>query len=186
MTPSKHMIISSEAIAARVKELGAAISEQYGNEPLVMVCVLKGAFIFFADLVRTLSIEPEVDFVRLASYGGQTTRKGRILFTKDMELPVHDKHVLVVDDIVDTGHSARYLLNVLRMRGAKSLRVCALVDKHQRREVDVTVDFPGFTLFDGFVIGYGLDHAERYRHLPAVYTLNEAKPAPEATREEAQ
>ncbi|WP_031388094.1 hypoxanthine phosphoribosyltransferase [Desulfonatronum thiodismutans] len=172
MTTSMQLIIDAEAIAKRVRELGANISEHYGEEPLVMVCVLKGAFIFFADLVRAMPIEPEVDFVRLASYGAQTSRKERILFTKDMELPVQDKHVLVVDDIVDTGHSALYLLNVLRMRGAKSLRVCALIDKRERREVDVTVDFPGFVLSEGFVIGYGLDYAERYRHLPAVYTLN--------------
>ncbi len=172
MTTSMQLIIDAEAIAKRVRELGADISEHYGDEPLVMVCVLKGAFIFFADLVRAMPIEPEVDFVRLASYGAQTSRKERILFTKDMELPVQGKHVLVVDDIVDTGHSALYLLNVLRMRGAKSLRVCALIDKRERREVDVSVDFPGFVLSEGFVIGYGLDYAERYRHLPAVYTLN--------------
>ncbi|WP_028571568.1 hypoxanthine phosphoribosyltransferase [Desulfonatronum lacustre] len=172
MTTSMQLIIDAEAIAKRVRELGANISEHYGDEPLIMVCVLKGAFIFFADLVRAMPIEPEVDFVRLASYGAQTSRKERILFTKDMELPVQDKHVLVVDDIVDTGHSALYLLNVLRMRGAKSLRVCALIDKRERREVDVSVDFPGFVLSEGFVIGYGLDYAERYRHLPAVYTLN--------------
>ncbi len=172
MTTSMQLIIDAEAIAKRVRELGANISEHYGDEPLVMVCVLKGAFIFFADLVRALTIEPEVDFVRLASYGTQTSRKERILFSKDMELSVHGKHVLVVDDIVDTGHSALYLLNVLRMRGAKSLRVCALIDKRERREVDVTVDFPGFVLSEGFVIGYGLDYAERYRHLPSVYTLN--------------
>jgi hypoxanthine phosphoribosyltransferase len=172
MTTSMQLIIDTEAIARRVRELGADISKHYGNEPLVMVCVLKGAFIFFADLVRAMPVEPEVDFVRLASYGAQTSRKERILFTKDMELPVQDKHVLVVDDIVDTGHSALYLLNVLRMRGAKSLRVCALIDKRERREVDVSVDFPGFVLSEGFVIGYGLDYAERYRHLPAVYTLN--------------
>ncbi|SMP58976.1 hypoxanthine phosphoribosyltransferase [Desulfonatronum zhilinae] len=172
MTTSMQLIIDAEAIAKRVRELGANISEHYSDEPLIMVCVLKGAFIFFADLVRAMPIEPEVDFVRLASYGAQTSRKERILFTKDMELPVQDKHVLVVDDIVDTGHSALYLLNVLRMRGAKSLRVCALIDKRERREVDVSVDFPGFVLSEGFVIGYGLDYAERYRHLPAVYTLN--------------
>lgn len=172
MTTSMQLIIDAEAIAKRVRELGAGISEHYGDEPLVMVCVLKGAFIFFADLVRAMNIEPEVDFVRLASYGAQTSRKERILFTKDMELPVQNKHVLVVDDIVDTGHSALYLLNVLRMRGAKSLRVCALIDKRERREVDVSVDFPGFVLSEGFVIGYGLDYAERFRHLPAVYTLN--------------
>ncbi|PTN38243.1 hypoxanthine phosphoribosyltransferase [Desulfonatronum sp. SC1] len=172
MTTSMQLIIDAEAIAKRIRELGAKISEKYGDEPLVMVCVLKGAFIFFADLVRAMTIEPEVDFVRLASYGAQTSRKERILFSKDMELSVQDKHVLVVDDIVDTGHSALYLLNVLRMRGAKSLRVCALIDKRERREVDVAVDFAGFVLSEGFVIGYGLDYAERYRHLPAVYTLN--------------
>ncbi|TVR00021.1 MAG: hypoxanthine phosphoribosyltransferase [Desulfovibrionales bacterium] len=172
MTTPMQLIISQEAISQRIQELGASISEQYGQEPLVMVCVLKGAFIFFADLVRALRIEPELDFVRLASYGAQTSRKERILFTKDMEVCVHGKHVLVVDDIVDTGHSAQYLLNVLRMRGAKSLRVCALIDKQERREVDVVVDFSGFVLSEGFVIGYGLDFAERYRHLPAVYTLN--------------
>lgn len=183
MTTSMNMIISSEAIAHRVRELGSDISRHYLDEPLVMVCVLKGAFIFFADLVRALSIEPEVDFVRLASYGGQTTRKERILFTKDMELPVQDKHVLVVDDIVDTGHSAHYLLNVLSMRGAKSLKVCALVDKQQRREVDVCVDFPGFVLSEGFVVGYGLDHAERHRHLPAVYTINETQTPIEMQKE---
>lgn len=174
MTTSIQQIIDQETIAHRVRELGATISAQYGQEPLVMVCVLKGAFIFFADLVRAMQNEPEVDFVRLASYGARTSRKERILFTKDMELSIQDKHVLVVDDIVDTGHSARYLLNVLGMRGAKSLRVCALIDKRERREVDVVVDFPGFVLTEGFVIGYGLDFAERYRHLPAVYTLNGA------------
>jgi hypoxanthine phosphoribosyltransferase len=171
-------IIDSEAIARRVRELGTAISDHYGDEPLIMVCVLKGAFIFFADLVRAVSIEPEVDFVRLASYGHETVRKERILFTKDMELPVAGKHVLVVDDIVDTGHSVHYLLKVLAMRGAKSLRVCALVDKHERRQVDVVVDFPGFVLASGFVVGYGLDHAERYRHLPAVHELTDDEAAP--------
>lgn len=171
MTPTLKTVIDKDSIALRVNELGAAISEHYKEEPLIMLCVLKGAFIFFADLVRAVSIDPEVDFVRLASYGNQTMRKERILFTKDMELPVADKHVLVVDDIVDTGHSVHYLLKVLAMRGAKSLKVCALVDKRERREVEVTVDFPGFVLPSGFVVGYGLDHAERYRHLSAVYEL---------------
>ncbi len=169
-------VIDAATIARRVQELGVAISDHYKDEPLIMLCVLKGAFIFFSDLVRAVSIEPEVDFVRLASYGNQTMRKERILFTKDMELPVAGKHVLVVDDIVDTGHSMNYLLKVLSMRQAGSLRVCALVDKRERREVDVVVDFPGFVLSSGFVVGYGLDHAEQYRHLPAVFELtDEAK-----------
>lgn len=171
MSADLKIVIDSEAISRRVRELGVAISDHYKDEPVIMLCVLKGAFLFFADLVRAVSFEPEVDFVRLASYGDQTMRKERILFNKDMELPVAGKHVLVVDDIVDTGHSAHYLLKVLAMRGAKSLRICALIDKHERREVDVVVDFPGFTLPTGFVVGYGLDHAERYRHLSAVYAL---------------
>lgn len=166
-------VIDAETIARRVQKLGAAISRHYAHEPLIMLCVLKGAFIFFADLVRAVSLEPQVDFVRLASYGDQTMRKDRILFTKDMELPVEGKHVLVVDDIVDTGHSMHYLLQVLGMRQARSLRVCALVDKRERREVDVVVDFPGFILSSGFVVGYGLDHAEQYRHLPAVFELTD-------------
>lgn len=176
MTPTLKTVLARGTIALRVNEMGAAISEHYKGEPfkdapLIMLCVLKGAFIFFADLVRAVSIEPEVDFVRLASYGNQALRKERILFAKDMELPVADRHVLVVDDIVDTGHSMHYLLKVLAMRGAKSLKVCALVDKRERREVEVIVDFPGFVLPSGFVVGYGLDYAERYRHLPAVYEL---------------
>lgn len=164
-------VITSEAIARRVGELGAAISDIYKDQPLVMVCVLKGAFIFFADLVRAVSLRPELDFVRLASYGDQTMRKGQPQFSKDMDLSVAGKHVLVVDDIVDTGHSMQLLLDTLAARGAKSLRACALIDKRERREVDVTVDFSGFVLSSGFVVGYGLDYAEQYRHLSAVYEL---------------
>jgi hypoxanthine phosphoribosyltransferase len=171
MTQTLKTVIDKDNIALRVRELGSAISQHYRDEPLIMLCVLKGAFIFFADLVRAVSIEPEVDFVCLASYGNQTVRKERILFTKDMELPVANKHVLIVDDIVDTGYSMHYLLKELAMRGAKSLKTCALLDKRERREVEVTVDFPGFVLESGFVVGYGLDHAERYRHLSAVYEL---------------
>ncbi|HDQ39789.1 MAG TPA: hypoxanthine phosphoribosyltransferase [Desulfonatronum sp.] len=181
MSSNLKIVIDSKAIAQRVRELGAAISDHYRAEPLIMVCVLKGAFIFFADLVRAVSIEPELDFVRLASYGNQTMRKERILFNKDMELPVAGKHVLVVDDIVDTGHSVHYLLNVLAMRGARSLRVCALVDKRERRQVEVVVDFPGFVLSSGFVVGYGLDHAERYRHLSAVHELMDNATMPQST-----
>lgn len=181
-----HMLFDAPAIARRVHELGAAISRDYKAQPLVMVCVLKGAFIFFADLVRALQVEPELDFVRLASYGSQTSRTDRILFSKDMELSIEDKHVLIVDDIVDTGHSIHYLLNVLRMRKPRSLRVCALVDKQERREVDIHVDYAGFQLSSGFIIGYGLDHAECHRHLPAVYTLQHETAVCTSTREDAQ
>lgn len=172
MHDNLKITIDSEAIARRVRELGADISDHYATEPLIMVCVLKGAFIFFADLVRAVSVQPEVDFVRLASYGKQTTRSENIRFVQDMDLSVADKHVLVVDDIIDTGHSMLYLSDVLRKRHARSVRVCALLDKRERREVEVKVDFAGFVIPSGFVVGYGLDCAEQYRHLPAIYELD--------------
>ncbi|EPR37569.1 hypoxanthine phosphoribosyltransferase [Desulfovibrio sp. X2] len=161
-------VLSAEQIARRTAELGAEISARYAGEPLVAVCVLKGAFPFFADLVRHLTCAPELDFLQLASYGTGTCSSGRVVFRKDMDVPVDGKHVLVVEDIVDSGRSMEYLMGVLGNRGPKSLALAALIDKRERREVPVTVDFPGFTLNEGFVVGYGLDWAEQYRELPYV------------------
>ena len=167
-------VIPAADIQRRVAELGAEISARYKDQPLVCVCVLKGAFLFFADLVRHIDIGtggPEIDFVRLASYGGSTSRGRQAVFTKDLEVDVAGKHVLVVEDIVDTGRSAEFLLHVLGKRGAASLKICAFVDKHERREVGVTVDFAGFPIQKGFIVGYGMDYAEKYRELDAVYEL---------------
>ncbi len=167
-------VIPAADIQRRVAELGAEISARYKGQPLVCVCVLKGAFLFFADLVRHIDIGtggPEIDFVRLASYGGSTSRGRQAVFTKDLEVDVAGKHVLVVEDIVDTGRSAEFLLHVLGKRGAASLKICAFVDKHERREVGVTVDFAGFPIQKGFIVGYGMDYAEKYRELDAVYEL---------------
>ncbi len=167
-------VISAAAIGKRVAELGAEISAHYQGQPLVCVCVLKGAFLFFADLVRRIDIGeggPEIDFVRLSSYGGSTSRGRQAVFTKDLEVDVAGKHVLVVEDIVDTGRSAEFLLHVLGKRGAASLKMCAFVDKHERREVGVAVDFAGFPIQKGFIVGYGMDYAEKYRELDAVYEL---------------
>jgi len=167
-------VIPAAAIQKRVAELGAQISAQYKGQPLVCVCVLKGAFLFFSDLVRRIDIGevgPEIDFVRLASYGNSTSRGRQAVFTKDMEVDVAGKHVLLVEDIVDTGRSAEFLLHVLEKRGAASLKICAFVDKHERREVGVTVDFAGFPIQKGFIVGYGMDYAEKYRELDAVYEL---------------
>lgn len=157
-------------IEARVRELGREISAHYGDEPLVCVCVLKGAYVFFADLMRSLSIHPFVDFVRLSSYADQTSRS-RMVFSKDLEIDINDKHVLVVEDVVDTGHSIQFLLKVLEARQPRSIRVAAMVDKTERREVDVAVDFPGFHLEEGYIVGYGLDYAEQYRELDGIYVL---------------
>ncbi len=167
----KHLVFHQDVIARRIRELGREISDRYGEEPLVCICVLKGAFVFFADLMRSLTINPELDFVRLASYAGGTSREGKMIFSKDIEVSVKDKHVLIVEDIVDTGHSMEYLTKVLKVRNPRSIAIAALIDKNERREVEVTVDFPGFALEKGFIVGYGLDYDERCRCLEGIYEL---------------
>lgn len=162
------VIIPAQAIAARVAEMGREISARYAGQPLVVVCVLKGAFHFFSDLTRHLTCGPELDFLQLSSYGSGTSSSGRVVFRKDMDVSIEGKHVLVVEDIVDSGRSMEYLLKVLQGRGPLSVALAACIDKRERREVAVTVDFPGFTLKEGFVVGYGMDYAERYRELPHV------------------
>ena len=166
-----QLMYSSELIQARTRELGARISKDFHDLPLVAVCVLKGAAIFFADLVRSLSIETEMDFVRMSSYAGSTSSSGKVTFSKDMEIPIKDKHVLIVEDIVDTGLSVSYLRHVLEARNPLSIRICALIDKLERRQVQVKVHYPGFVLREGFIVGYGLDYAEKYRQLPGIFKL---------------
>lgn len=173
MNYSLQTVIDRERIERRVVELGAEVSKRYASidEALVMVCVLKGAFMFFSDLVRHLSIDPILDFVRLASYGKSTSRRGQVVFSKDMEMDITDRHVLIVEDIVDTGHSVAMLQKVLLARDPASVAVCALVDKYERREKEIEVDFSGFRLEKGFIVGYGLDYAEQFRHLEAICEL---------------
>ncbi len=165
------VLYTDEQIQTRVRELAAEINAVYEGKPLVVVCVLKGGFMFFSDLLKRISVQPEVDFVRLASYGNTMDSSRSISFTKDVEISLEGKHVLIVEDVVDTGHSMEFLFRCLSARGAVSLRLAALVDKRERREVRVDVDFPGFILSEGFIVGYGLDYAERFRELPAIYIL---------------
>lgn len=164
-------ILSTREINDRLKALGKEITARYGDEPVLCICVLKGAFMFFSDLIRHIDSPVEIDFVRLASYGRSTDSSKEIKFTKDLDDPVEGKNVLIIEDIVDTGYSMEFFMHVLRKRGPKSLAICALVDKRERRVVDLDVDFFGFRLEKGFLVGYGLDYAERYRELPAVYEL---------------
>ncbi|WP_018124407.1 hypoxanthine phosphoribosyltransferase [Desulfovibrio oxyclinae] len=166
--------ITGETIRERIDVLGREIVQSYENneEPLVCICVLKGAFLFFSDLIRRVDRPMEVDFVRLASYGSATSRSEDVIFSKDLEVPIEGKDVLVIEDIVDTGHSMDFLLHVLKRRNPKSLKICALIDKHERRETGVQVDFAGFNLSEGFIVGYGLDYAERYRELDGIYELS--------------
>lgn len=169
---SLRVLYSEEAIQHRVREIAEEINKLYWNEPLVMLCVLKGAFMFFSDLVKHVTVAPEIDFVRVASYGDASSSSGTISFTKDVEISLSGKHTILVEDVVDSGRTMDFLVRQMSARGAKSLRLAALVDKKERREVDVHVDFVGFPLSSGFIVGYGLDYAEQYRNLPAVYVAD--------------
>ena len=164
-------VVTSEALEDRLKELGAQISRDYEGKNLIVVGILKGAFVFLADLVRRLSLPVEVDFVRLASYGSDAETSGVVEITKDLELPVCGRHVLVVEDIVDTGTTLAWFLDRLRTAQAESVKVCALIDKAERRQVEVPLDYVGLSLEKGFLVGYGLDFSEKFRNLPGIYEV---------------
>jgi hypoxanthine phosphoribosyltransferase len=167
----KRLLIPREAIARRVQELAAKISRDYQGRDLLVVGVLKGAFIFMADLVRALQFPVEVDFIRLASYGTGTQPSGEVHITKDVELPLKDREVLIVEDIVDIGFTLDFLRRHLAAHRPRSLRICCLIDKKERRQVEVPLDYVGFTVEKGFLVGYGLDCGEKNRTWPEVYEL---------------
>lgn len=171
----KKVLLSEEEIKKRVQELGEAISQDYKGEELVLVCVLKGAVVFYTDLIRAIGndVDVSLDFISCSSYGNGTVSSGEVRIMKDLDRSVEGKHVLVVEDIVDTGTTLHYLLDNLKARQAKSVKLATLLNKPERRKVDVHVDYNGFTVPDYFVIGYGLDYAERYRHLPYIGILKE-------------
>jgi len=167
-------LFSKERIASEVKRLGEEISRDYRDREIVLVAVLNGSFIFFADLVRAISVPVVVDFVRLASYGSETRSSGIVEMRKDLELPVRGRHILVVEDIVDSGLTLESLYHRLLLREPASLKICTLIDKRSRREVEIEVDYVGMTMDDGFIVGYGLDLDERYRNLPDIQLVDEA------------
>ena len=172
---SKHVlceVYSSREIAARVKQMADAVNARYLGEELLVVCVLKGAFMLFSDLLKELDLPVQVDFVRLSSYGESIVSSRSIKLGKDVDCCLSGRNVLVVEDIVDTGYSMRFLFDEFQRRGAKTLALAALVDKPERREVPVEIDFVGFSGAEGFLVGYGLDYAENYRNLPAIYELS--------------
>lgn len=167
------ILYSAQEIEKRVQDVSRKIVECYDGKSVVAVCVLKGAFVFFADLVRHLpELDLELDFVRLSSYQDATQSSGRVIFAKDIEIDIAGKHVLLVEDIVDTGKTMRFLMNVLLARNPASVRICSLIDKTERREENMVVDFSCFSVEEGFIVGYGLDYAEKYRNLSAVYSLH--------------
>ncbi|HHW18264.1 MAG TPA: hypoxanthine phosphoribosyltransferase [Firmicutes bacterium] len=168
---SIKVLISQEEILKRVKEMAEEISRDYAGRDLLLVGVLKGSFVFLADLIRNLDCHVAVDFMGTSSYGASTQSSGEVRITKDLEQSVAGKHVLLVEDIVDTGLTLRYLLDTLRARQPASLKVCALLDKPARRRVRVSLDYYGFIIPNAFVVGYGLDYQEKYRGLPFVGVL---------------
>ena len=172
-----EILISEAEIAARVRELGEEISRDYEGKELLLVGILKGAFVFLSDLARNISIPVSVDFVSISSYGDATKSTGIVKVTKDLDTPVEGKHVLVVEDIVDTGWTLKmsYLTESLHAGNAASVRVCTLLDKPDRRKVEIQLDYVGFVVPDRFVVGYGLDLDGLYRNLPFIGALKEEK-----------
>jgi hypoxanthine phosphoribosyltransferase len=168
-----QVLVAEKEIAARVAELGRAIARDYADGTLVLVGVLQGAIPFIADLMRALPIDVTVDFLRASSYGGGTTSSGAVRLVADLSVDVADRHVLVVDDIVDTGHTLAALKRTLEARRPRSVKTCVLLDKTGRRETEVQIDYVGFTIPNVFVVGYGLDYDGLYRNLPHVATLEE-------------
>lgn len=169
----KYIMISEEQIRAKVAELSKKITEDYRGKDPVLVCILKGAVMFYADLVRDIDTHINMDFMAVSSYGSGTRSSGEVEIRKDLSKPVDGRHVIVVEDIVDSGNTLSYLTRVLRSRGAASVAVCTLLDKPARRAPGITLkaDYSGFEIEDEFVVGYGLDYAERYRNLPFIGVL---------------
>ncbi len=167
-----EILITEEELRTRVAELGQEISADYQGKDLLMVCILRGAVIFLSDLIRQITIPHEIDFMAVSSYGGtRTESSGIVRILMDLTTSIEGRDVLIVEDIVDTGLTLSYIIDNLQTRHPASLRVCVLLDKRERRQVDVPLDYVGFVIPDRFVVGYGLDYDERYRNLPFVGVL---------------
>ena len=172
--PALRVLLSAQQIQNRIREMGAEIDRDYpGGEPVYLIAVLKGACIFLADLARTMKTPARLEFIGIASYGKGKTTSGQVQLTKDLDVPIEGHHVILVEDIVDTGITLTYLAKLLAQRKPKSLRIATLLDKPERRLSPVKVDYVGFQIPDEFVVGYGLDYAEDYRGLSDVCVLGE-------------
>ncbi len=168
MSERIHVMISEEQIRARVKELGAQITAEYKDRPLVLVCVLKGSFVFAVDLARAIDLPLRIEFLGVRSYGEGTESSGVVQITQDLSRPIASEDILFVEDIVDTGLTLAHLKDLFRTRQPRSVKVCSLLHKPARARVEVNIDYLGFTIEDKFVVGYGLDVAEKYRNLPFI------------------
>ena len=168
MSEHINVLLPEEEVDARIQAMGEQISRDYAGKQVHLICVLKGGSFFLCELAKRITVPVSLDFMSVSSYGGGTESKGVVKIVKDLDESIRDKDVLVVEDIVDSGRTLSYLLEMLRSRGPKSLRLCTLLDKPERRVVDVDVDYTGFQIPDRFVVGYGLDYDQRYRNLPYI------------------
>ena len=163
-----EVLLPEEKINARIRELGEQISKDYAGKNIHLICILKGGSFFMCELAKRITVPVSIDFMSVSSYGSGTTSGGTIKIKKDLDEPLEGKHVLIVEDIVDTGRTLSYLVELLKDRGAADVKLCALLDKPERREVDIRADYIGFQIPDEFVVGYGLDYDQRYRNFPYI------------------
>lgn len=161
-------LLTEEEVDAKIQEIGEQISKDYAGRQVHLVCVLKGGAFFMCELAKRITLPVSMDFMSVSSYGSETKSSGIVKIVKDLDEPLKDKEVIIVEDIVDSGRTLSYLLEMLRDRGPKSLALCTLLDKPERRVTDVKVDYTGFQIPDEFVVGYGLDYDQRYRNLPYI------------------
>lgn len=166
-----EVLISHQQIRERTEELGRQITEDYDGKDPLLICILKGGLMFLADLMRAIDLPLEIDFIAVSSYGDSTESSGVVRILMDLERNIRGRHVLIVEDIIDTGRTLSYIIENLHTRGPASIKVCTLLDKPARRELEIPIDYVGFTIPDRFVIGYGLDYGEIYRNLPFVGIL---------------
>lgn len=172
--PAMKLLYSRAHIAEQVERLASEIIRDYPDREILLVGVLKGSFLFIADLARAITSPTVIDFVRLASYGSDTRSSGIVELRKDLELPIRGRDVIIVEDIIDSGCTLESLYHRLLLREPRTLRICTLIDKRARREVAIEADYVGIRMEDGFIVGYGLDYDERYRNLPDIYLMKNA------------
>jgi hypoxanthine phosphoribosyltransferase len=171
-TESEKVLVPQDRLQKRVSELGAEISQAYEQKELLLVAILKGSFVFAADLIRALTIDASIDFIAISSYGQQNS-SGVVRITKDLDESIEGRNVLLIEDIIDTGLTANYLLQSLRRRSPANVEICALLDKSARRIIDLPIAYRGFEIPDAFVVGYGMDYQQRYRNLPHIAILRQ-------------
>lgn len=169
----KHILVTEEEIRVKVEELGKKITEEYRGRSLILVGVLKGANVFMSDLMRKIDMGIEIDFISVSSYGSSTESSGVVRILKDLDTEIQGKDVVIVEDIIDSGLTLNYLVGNFKSRKPASVKICTLLDKPERRKVDIKIDYRGFVIPDEFIVGYGIDYAEGYRNLPYIASLKE-------------